>query len=572
MRFVPVLVLALAAELPLTARSAGPDRQAILRELGDFSVQGMNRRLGPDYAFYHHGQEEQFPQIWMPPTRKDPGGRPYQIGGPWTKQAGDFSSTQGQVLYVPDAGGFGVDRVTIIEWSNGCFSEKPEPPWWGGFRPEPALAKWKTATPDPGTPIAMARGMGSWANCGVIVFSSGLVSSAGTCTGRGKEPTLLLPPSQLPTAVSVTNKDEFALVTICDRAQHKGQIAVFALESSGKKTNFVHEWYDDHPWSLPNVAVHTGIKLLGYIDLPGIEFPTGICAVGNHQGGRMNGRDGNAGILREYDLARQADRDVFLKGPNAGYSSTAGFAVVISKYEGKAAFVDLQPLFGRIRQMYFTTEANYQKTRNAGPAPNQWPYTFDADPSWKPPVIQVIDVPRPTAVLASLSGGEKARAFIASENGELGIYAVGGLATEAPASPEQISRISQLQLGHNPTCLAYQKYASDTIIAVSRGDREIEWIKYGSKDARIIRRLRDQRLIDPVFVEVSDTHGIETPLLTVADFKGRQILNYRYGQLVFATQGGAKFGMGKDGTDPFECGGLMKIPGLPFCISASNVN
>lgn len=28
----------------------------------------------------------------------------------------------------------------------------------------------------------------------------------------------------------------------------------------------------------------------------------------------------------------------------------------------------------------------------------------------------------------------------------------------------------------------------------------------------------------------------------------------------------------KDGTDEFECGGLMKFPGWPFCISATNVN
>jgi hypothetical protein len=79
-------------------------------------------------------------------------------------------------------------------------------------------------------------------------------------------------------------------------------------------------------------------------------------------------------------------------------------------------------------------------------------------------------------------------------------------------------------------------------------------------------------LLDPVFVEVADTHGIETSLLTVADFKGRKIINYRYGPLVFATQGGARFGMGPDGKDEFECGGMLEFPGSPFCISATNVN
>jgi len=569
-----IFLTAALADAALAA-SDNPDRLAIVRELQDYSLAGMSRRLGPDYAFYHaRDPREKFPEIWMVPAKQDPDGRVYQIGGPWTKEAGDYSSTQGQILYVPDPGQFPVDRVTIIEWSNGCFAEAPLPPWHGGFRPEPAATKWKQDAPagDPGMPIAMARGMGSWANNGLAIFSSGLVAAAGTVTARGLEPTLRFPPNKIPTAISITNKNEFALVTICDIEAKKGQVAVLSMQVNGRKTKFVHEWHDDHAWSLPNVAVFTQLKLLGYIDLPGIEFPTGLSAVGNRVGGRMNGRDGNAGLLREYDLAQQADRDVFLKGSNAQYGSTAGFAVVIGKYEGKAAFIDLQPLFQRARQMYFTTEENYQKTRDSGLDPTQWPYAFDADAAWKPPVVKVLDVPRPTAVIASMAGENKARAFIASLDGKIGLYQVGGLATEAPPAPQDIARVAEVQVGRNPTCLACQKYSSDTIIAVSRGDRQIEWIKVSEKDAQVIRTLRDARLIDPVFVEVSDTHGIETPLLTVADFAGRKIINYRYGQLVFATQGGAKFGMGPDGKDPFECGGVLEFPGSPFCISATNVN
>ena len=75
-----------------------------------------------------------------------------------------------------------------------------------------------------------------------------------------------------------------------------------------------------------------------------------------------------------------------------------------------------------------------------------------------------------------------------------------------------------------------------------------------------------------MFVEVSDTHGIETSLLTAADFAGRKIVNYRYSRVTFATQGGAKFDMGPDGKDEFECGGVMELPGSPFSISATNVN
>jgi hypothetical protein len=560
--------------------AAPTDRAAVVRELRDVSAAGIDRRFGPGFDAYHTDDAAKnvgFPEIYLAPSKQDPGGRRYQIGGPWTKSGGDFSSTQGQVLYVPsDPAAFPVDRVTISEWSNGTWSERPEAPWHGGFRPEPASKKWLAANNGKplGVPIAEARGYGAWCNCGVAVFSSGFIGTAGTVTARGLEPTLQLPPSKIPTAVSITNKAEFALVTIVDTETHKGQLAVIAMQVNGKKTRFVHEWQFE-AWCMPSVGLFTDMKLLGYIDLPGMEFPTGVCAVGNHEGGRMNGRDGNAGLLREYDIAKQADRDVFFKGSNAQWGSSAGYAVVISKYENKAAFVDLQPLFARVREMYFTTEENYQKAMACGQDPKQWPMTFDADPSWKPAVVTTIDVPTPTACLATLSGGDKARAFIASLDGKLEIYSVSGLATEAEGKAGDVARISEVQVGRNPTRLTYQKGSRETIIACSRGDREISWIKFAGKDVKaptVIRRLRDARLLDPVDVEVSDTHGVSAGLLTAVDFKGKQIVNYRYTEVKFATQGGAKFGMGADGKAEFECGGIMEIPGNPVGVSASNVN
>ena len=41
-------------------------------------------------------------------------------------------------------------------------------------------------------------------------------------------------------------------------------------------------------------------------------------------------------------------------------------------------------------------------------------------------------------------------------------------------------------------------------------------------------------------------------LVTVADFKGRKIINYRCSPVVFATNGGARYGCGPKGTDEFE--------------------
>jgi len=570
---------------------SGGDISGTLQALADTSMAGVSRRLGPTYEDYHPGGQAaaDLPEIFLVPPKPIPaenggtGFRYYQIGGPWTKEAGDFSSTQGQVVYVPDQAlgvdpathhvneGVGVDRVTIIEMAHNCFTEKPEPPWWGGFRPDPTAQQWWQGRGlKLGQPIAVARGLANWSNCGLVLFSSGLIASAGTVTGHGLDITTSLPPGKQPTAIAITNKSEFALVTVTDVATQRGQVAVFALASGGRKSRMPHEWADDYP-GLANIAVFSGIKLLGYVDLPGMAVPTGISAVGNRTNGRVNSRDGNAGMLSEFDLNNQADRDNFNSGNNAGYVSTTGFAVVVSKSENKAAFLDLQALFAGMRRAYLTTPENFAATKAQGEGAKQWPPTFDADPSGQPVVVKVVEIPRPTAVLASMWGGADARAVIASEDGALAFFSLGGLATEAPAKADEIMVVHRIQAGRNPTWLAYQKYG-DGFLVVSRGDREIAWVNNWGNQSSIVRRLHDRRLLDPVYAEVSDTHGIEGPIVTVVDFKGRKILNYRYGKLRFTTQGGAEFGVGDKGRDEFECGGWLEFPGYPFAVSATNVN
>jgi hypothetical protein len=559
---------------PLPAVIAAPsllDKMTLRQQLQDYSLEGFNQRLGPDYAAFHVHDVEVFPEVWLAPSRQDPGGRRYQIGGPWTSDPGAYSSTQGQVLFAPDASALGVDRVNVLEWSNGCFSERPESPWWGGFSPDPIGQKWiSQAKGSLGVPVAIARGMGGWANCGVIAFSSGLVGTAGTATALGTNPKWQLPKTKIITAIAVTSKSEFALVTTCDLRTRRGQLAVFALQGGGDKS-FVHDWRDKYP-CLPSTAWLSGMKLLGYVALPGMEFPSGVTATGNDENPWVFGPDGNVGMLSMWDLSRQQSRDSFRRGLNRGYASTAGFAVVISRHENKAAFIDLQPLFARVHELYFTTPENFRATRNLGPAASQWPQTFAADPRLKPRVVTVMEVPEPTAALAGLSRGEKARAYIASMDGTVRSYKVGGLATDAAASREDVVQVGETRMGRNPTCLAYQKRTRDMFIAVSRGDRELAWIKDDGASLQTIRRLRDARLIDPVAVEMADTHGIDVSLITVADFGGRKLVNYRFSPVTFSMQGGATFGMGLAGDDEFECGGMLEFPGSPFCISATNLN
>lgn len=547
-----------------------PNFDAALRELTDVSVGGWHRRLGPDYAAANPSAADRKkpPLLYQPPSKPCPwarnnGGMTYEIGGPPVKEAGDFSSTQAQVLYATESGGSGLDRVLILDMQNKCFSQKPEPPWWGGFRPEPAVQEWREKKGvTPGGPVGISRGMGTWSNHAVIVFRNGLVGTAGTATSQGTHPTFQFPPDKVPTAVAVTSRNEMALVTVFDTKQRRGQLAVLALESHAP--NFAHDWHQRYPL-LPSVASYSDIKLLGYVDLP-IKLPSAVSGGGNSTGGWLHSSNGGNALPKDIDLANPDLRASFLKGNNDGWMSSAGFAVVLSKNENKAVFVDLKPLFHGVRQAYCGSNESWVRTRDLGPKPKQWPWTFEAEPSLKPVVIGDVDVPKPVSVFARTTGGEHSRAFIGCQDGTMISF---------KTDSAGIKEAGRMTVGKNPVWIAHKGLAggSETgFIVVSRGDRALQWVKFSKDQGTITRELRDERMVDPVYAEVADTHGIETQLVTVADFKGRRIINYRTSPVVFATNGGARYGCGPKGTDEFECGGVMPFPGNPLAVCGSNVN
>ena len=550
-----------------------PNADAGIREATDTSIGGWHRRFGPDYATANpsSADRKKAPLLYQPPSKPCPwarnnGGMTYEIGGPPVKDAGDFSSTQAQVLYATDSGGSGLDRVLLLDMQNKCFSEKPEPPWWGGFRPEPAVHEWrekKGATP--GGPVGISRGLGTWSNHAVIAFRNGLIATAGTATSQGTHPTLQLPPDKVPTAIAVTSRNEMALVTVFDTRQRKGQLAVIALESCAP--NFAHDWHQRYPL-LPSVASYSDMKLLGYVDLP-IKAPSAVSGGGNSTGGWLHSSNGGNALPRDIDLANPDLRASFIKGNNDGWMSSSGFAVVLSRSENKAVFVDLKPLFNGVRQAYCGSNEGWVKTRELGPKPKQWPWTFEGEPALKPQVVAAVDVPRPSCVWARTTGGEHARAYIGCQDGTLISFRVGALDAGG------IKEAGRMTVGKNPVWIAYKGSpggAEAGFIVVSRGDRALQWVKFGKDQGTITRELRDERMIDPVYAEIADTHGIETQLVTVADFKGRKIINYRCSPVVFATNGGARYGCGPKGDDEFECGGVMMFPGNPIAVCGSNVN
>jgi hypothetical protein len=194
-------------------------------------------------------------------------------------------------------------------------------------------------------------------------------------------------------------------------------------------------------------------------------------------------------------------------------------------------------------------------------------------------VVKVVNLAdKPTAVRTSLGDGVN-RAYIATANGTLNIYSVGGYGDGSSASPDAIMAIGSVQVGKNPTCIAYAKNhgwgnpdtLNNELIVVSRGDRKIDWVKLSGTSGSVFRTLRDSRMIDPIWAEDNDNHGTESYLLTVTDYSGKQLLNYRYGPIIYHTNGGASYGMGPDGQAEFEFGGAYSTTGKPFQVSGSNV-
>lgn len=563
----------------LIGRDGKVNREAYVREALSYDLMSINRTLGPDYEFFHKGgKAEEFPTL-PAATDKSSGkigrngqGFTYQFGTP-VADPGGYWTTEGQVLYVPDKpNDHGVDRIDIASYGHHCLQLKPEPAWWGGSRPEPGVLQksWPQAAGGPiGKPFAIERSYCSFSENGYMLFTSGLIG-AGAVNNVYVYPCFLFPRHKVPTAIALTSKNEFLLVTIWDTQETKGQVAVLALGGTEKgRTAFC----------LPSWGINEHIKLLGYVDLPGVAAPSDISAT-SFAGW------GSPVRSTEYLIEDLKDREKRFKGDEI---SRSGCAVVISRAESKAVFIDLLPLLQGVREMCFTTQANADKAKNAGLDPKQWPFAFDVEPRYKPVVLSVVDVPHPTAVRLSpwnVHDRRPVMAVIACLDGRLYAYEVTGLTSEKPHGPQEIKPMCVGQAGRNPCCIAYQRYAdpfrkatqgSDvggwfainfTFLVCCRGDREVDWVEITPKGAEVYRRLRDSRILDPVDCQQTRINSPDGAyIVTVADFRGRKLLNYRVGN---ASIDGTTIPI-SDGKSEVEFTGAMEFPGYVFHVNSDNV-
>jgi hypothetical protein len=320
------------------------------------------------------------------------------------------------------------------------------------------------------------------------------------------------------------------------------------------------------------------------VELPDLKAATSLAA--NSTRGNDDWWHDTTGAQQspnQLDLSDEPTRQLYVKGgSNFGSYGVSGLAVVASKYEKKVTFVDLQPLFDYFDAHYFGTRTDFDATQdNAGNGPNQWPFTFDVAPASKPVVVMTVDIDdMPTAVFAGWrSDGrteEPVDALVATMNGKLYRYALGGLVDATPAEAKDVHPVDTIEIGRNATAIVESKHGdfygslTDVVIA-SRGDREIEMVSYATRTGVISQRISDARMDDPISVYDSTRSKY---VITVADYSGRRVLSYRYGPFVYQGASGASpaIGPGPKGKDAFDFGGSWATAGRPFGVTATNVN
>ncbi|WP_436306198.1 hypothetical protein [Variovorax sp. LjRoot290] len=543
----------------------------------------------------------------------------WQVGGPLLGEAGLYSTNQAHVGFVADntAARVGVGDLQISAIDHNTFAQAPQLPWqeaaaWDGSagRDNYNISTYKAAGQVTGEPVAVARCGGRTGFCAtsLVAFQNGLIGTAGTNTANNRV-SVKLPANKVPTGMAVTNTSEYALVTVWDTTALKGQVAVISLaglcnncdpynpnggNATGIRDTKYSAWYDWwHEWmgvypGLPNMGNTAFMKVLGYIDLPGMNAPTEIAVTTGFDQFQTSLPEKNGEFMGQTysPLTDAAKRASFSSsGSNANRYAKAGVAVVISKSEKKAAFIDLKPLFSYVNSVYFGTGPT--EFTNLGQADNQWPYTFANKPQQTPTVISTVALDdRPTAVRTTLFGSVH-RAWIATEAGSLRIYGLGNVPTGTTAA--DITEKSRVAIGKNPTSLAISKIDPDDtsfeplnrqVLVASRGDRKVQWVRFAAdgNSGSVVRELADSRIVDPISVEDADNFSNVGHVLTIADYTGKKVSNYRYGPVFFSDRGGSwtcqppgGCPVQATGDVKIEFGGSYTMEGKPFQLKTANV-
>lgn len=502
------------------------------------------------------------------------------------------------------------------------------PDWWNrnniATPAQPEVRDLAARRPDlPLVPVAIARGRANSSQISYAAFRDGTIAPikvGNFAPGNFDTTGIRLPAGMVPTAMAVTPYNEFLVVSVWDTNTVTGKLAFIALRpfqmaNGGQTSASLTRNY----WGLPGAWELAGMKLLGFVDLP-FAAPTSLDVSNNVYLQNTRGYSDNDDPARG-DLSRQSARDLWrsvdpLYPPGEvrwHQTATGGYAVVASRAENKVSFVDMTPLYQYYRDMYLTTQANFDRTLNSSASdPNRWPFTFAVEARQKPVVTTTLDVVQPTGVSAGMqakgysasrseeyfehvkrspreawSGVEperylgRSRAFVASMDGTVRGFNVQGL--NFPKSPVgktvSATPLFTFAAGRNPN-FAYVNAtatASDDLWLVSRGDRRITFA-WPTGDVQY--SFTDSRLVDPVAGSVSFNQAgfggngagraVNAPFISIMDFNGKAIHTYAVHPRLNNTTELYPF---RDPNGPVNVlwGSSVSFPGKPFMMDQEEI-
>jgi hypothetical protein len=181
------------------------------------------------------------------------------------------------------------------------------------------------------------------------------------------------------------------------------------------------------------------------------------------------------------------------------------------------------------------------------------------------------------------------RAGIATEAGEVVLYSLGRYAagpkptTPAPSDIQEVGKVTGV--GSNLTHLAAAKDfqgtsdpINDLILFTDRANRRWGWVKIQNTGdtaatGSIVRTMEDSR-VDPIMVTMADNYSTKGYVLTVADYAGASIANYRFGDVIYPDSSSGfctKAGACPTLTPAGEFAGKLPLPFKPIAVHSSNV-
>lgn len=625
----------------------------------------MNYRLGPRAADFGNATNTA-PQLWGPDMRSRQGlwpfgtqpasnpGEPAKCLPPSQQPRSDQEEIArglqgagwlvgGQHIFIPNDPNspdyrYGISNTrgadgAVFNTGGLCMRmiASWNPDWWNrnniATPAQPEIRQLAAARPDlPLVPVTIARGRANASQVSFAAFRDGTIApilvgnSAAEFFDRSA---LRLPAGMVPTAMAVTPYNEFLVVSVWDTNTLTGKLAFIALRprqmavgNPGQTQNT--RWY----WGTPGAWTNRGMKLLGFVDLP-FAAPTSLDVSNNLYLQNPRGFGDNDDPSRG-DLSRQSARDLW-RGVNTVYPAgevqwhqlaSGGYAVVASRSENKVSFVDMTPLYQYYREMYLTTQANFDRTVNASLTdPARWPFTFDTEARQKPVVTTTLNIAQPTGVSAGVQANGyintrsneifeyikrspkefwsgqgveperylgRSRAFVASMDGTVRGFNVQGLVfptspvgKTVPATP-----LFSFAAGRNPN-FAYvnaTSTASDDLWLVSRGDRRITFA-WPTGDVQY--SFTDRRLSDPVAGAVSFNQAgfggrgpglaVNTPFISVMDYLGSRIHTYAVNPRPARPNGELYPFRDPNGPVNVLWGSTVLFPGRPFMMDQEEI-